>query len=218
VNEPEKVIGAAVAGLGVIGAFTFAAQRVAYERFYDQFGITPEDVGIDAKLVLTQTAAGLVMPILLAALFWVPMLIILVMATSLSFRRALLVVVGAVVVFSASLQFFLNAAHADDAARCAALPNGQSVRSLRFNVPFGPPISRLGVRAERAIVRSADRSSPLPAWSDHTVIYLGTSDGVSVVFDPEARRTLLLPANSVDISVDAGRPRYRPKKGCILLT
>ena len=44
----KDVVGAVAAALGVMGALIFGAQRVAYERFYDQFGVTPEDVGIDA--------------------------------------------------------------------------------------------------------------------------------------------------------------------------
>lgn len=214
---PKDFLGAGVAALTVLGALTFGAQRIAYERFYDQFGITPEDVGIDVTRVLTQTGSGLaIWLVLVAAGSGLLALVFLILSGPGSVaphvKAILLAGLGCSVVWAAFM-FFFNAADADDAARCAARPDGQSVRGLRVLVPLGPPVTRLGIRAERAVIRSADATAA-PTWDGKQVVHLGTSNGVSVVYDPKEKRTMRVPASSAVISIETTSERYHPKHGC----
>jgi hypothetical protein len=214
---PKDLLGAGVAALTVLGALIFGAQRIAYERFYDQFGITPEDVGVDVTRVLTQTASGLAVWLALmaagAGLIGVVLLMLSGPGSFAPHGKSILIAGFGLSVCFAALMFFLNAADADDAARCAARPDGQSVRGLRVLVPFGPPVTRLGIRAERAVIRSTDATSA-PAWDRSQVVYLGAANGVSIVYDPQEKRTMSLPTSSVVISIETTSERYHPQQGC----
>ena len=59
-QDLKERVGAIVATLSLVGAFIYAAQRIAYERFYERFGLSPEDVGLDFPAnALQQTAGGI---------------------------------------------------------------------------------------------------------------------------------------------------------------
>jgi hypothetical protein len=106
-----------------------------------------------------------------------------------------------------------NTSDADDAARCAARPDGQPVRALRYQVPFGPNITRLGIRAERAVIHSIGLD-PAPPWDGRQVVYLGSSEAVVFAYDPREERTLRISEGSVFVSINAAAERYRSDRGC----
>jgi hypothetical protein len=219
-EELKAFLGAGALILSVLGALTFGAQRIAYERFYDQFGVAPEDVGVDISRVLSQTAGGLALMLLAYLAIWGLWLGVSTATNLLGrsdeerrrSRRVLFLCLAGALVFIAAAVLLINTADADDAARCAARPDGQSVRALRWRVPHGPTITRLGVWAERAIVRSTDPA--LDAWNGRQVIYLGTADGVATVYDPRNKRAIRLPAASLAISINAASESFQPTQGC----
>jgi hypothetical protein len=219
-EELKTLLGAGAFLLSVLAAVTFGAQRVAYERFYDEFGVSPEDVGVDVSRVLSQTAGGMALVLFAYLVIWGLWLGVST-ATNLlgrgdqerrQARRVLFFSLAAGLIFIAASISFINMADADDAARCAARPDGQSVRSLRWRVPHGPTITRLGVRAERAVVRST--AADTTAWDGRQVFYLGSANGVAVVYDPREQRTIRLPTGSVAISVNAASESFQPTRGC----
>jgi hypothetical protein len=211
-KDLKDTAGAVATALAVVGSITFGVLHIAYERFYDAFGVSPEEVGVDPARVLSQSASGLVLAL---AVFLVPAagyLIVRGARTRSLDMGTVWTVVLAAVLFSFGL-FVKNAADADDAGACAARADGQSVRSIRFQVPLGPAISMLGVQAQRAVIHATDRSKP-PAWDGSRVVYLGTNDGTTIVFDPRARAALRIPLGSVTVATDASGGRYRKKDGC----
>lgn len=195
----------------------FGAQRVAYERFYDVFGITPEDVGIDVTRVLAQTAAGVCLFLVFVG---VCVVVYFGLVTHGSRRSRLTlpntgkIVRGVLVATlgSATFMAWVNWVDADDAAKCAARSDGQSVRSLRF---FG--ITRLGVRADRAVASSTDRTH-VPEWDGRHVVYLGTGDGAALLYDPADRRTLRVPVGALTLSTETTAKRFHPRSGCVTPT
>jgi hypothetical protein len=227
-KELKAFLGAGTFLLSVLGALTFGAQRIAYERFYDHFGVTPEDVGIDASRVLSQTAGGLAIWVLAFVAF---LGLVFAISTLLlrgrggkerqEFHRAMrkMLVYGGLAgsILLVVTIFFINSSDANDAAICAARPDGQSVRGIRWGIPSGPDITRLGVRAERAVIRSTDTKSPAPPWNGRQVVYLGAAEGVAVVYDPRGKRTIRIPAASVVVSLNTASERFRWQRGCVLL-
>jgi hypothetical protein len=75
--EPTQAIATIASTVGVLGAIVYGFQRFSYERFYDQFGVTPEDVGVTPSDVLSQTGLGLVVLICVAFVLLVVLLIFL---------------------------------------------------------------------------------------------------------------------------------------------
>jgi hypothetical protein len=197
VKDLKDRIGAVAAALSLIGAIIFGAQRVAYERFYDKFGVSPEDVGIDFTRVLQQTAGGLGGQLFLVTLYmafaWVVSLFLRGTAIGSSITVQHLLVAGLAISGCLLVVLFAaNWAQADDAASCAARPDGRPVRGFRTHMPGGLLVTRLGIRADRAVLRSTDPKDPLARmWKGHRFVYLGTANGSVFVYDPRRRESAL---------------------------
>lgn len=215
--EIKDRIATVVGAASLYGAFAFGAQRLAYERFYEKFGLSPEDVGIDATLVLQQTAAGLafvtIWYLVIMALYVAVVMRISGPPDRKRFVPISLVVLSLVALFASVYVFVLNYSEADDAAVCAAKQNGQPVRTLRVGLPVSKiRFTRLGIRADLARVRSTDPNVPR-VWKHRTVLYLGSANSTAFVYDRAKKRTFRIPASSV-ISIDTKAPRFRASEGC----
>jgi hypothetical protein len=217
-DDLKDRIGAVVAALSLIGAIAFGAQRIAYERFYDRFGLAPEDVGLDFTRVVQQTAGGVGIVSFAVTVFvatWV--LVSRIRGKEISFTWPLVIGLG-LAAFYFLLVLWTNWVDADDAAACAARRDGRPVRGLRTHVP-GLLVTKLAVRADRAVLRSADPKNPsAQLWTGRRLVYLGTANGTVFVYDPTpgSERTLRVPSASVLVSVDATTPRYTKQDGCAL--
>jgi hypothetical protein len=210
-------IAAVVTALTAVGTFTFGVQRIAYERYYDQFGLTPEEVGIDATRVLQQTASGLAVgTVIIVGGFGAAALALhLASGGRLNLRRygkGGVTACLAATIFVVGTFLVLNVAHADDAARCVARSNGEPVRGLRVTF-LGLDVTRLSVRADRAVLHSADRQAHY-TWDGRRVVYLGTAQSTVFAYDRKAKRTLRLPASGVVVSTNTTSRRYHAKEGC----
>lgn len=211
---PTQVIGALTAGLGLLGTIAFGVTRIAYERFYDQFGITPEDVGINGPRVLAQTGTGLAT---YAIMIGLPVLVAVFIARKVARRAKLRYRHIALWSFTAVSLGFLTllvalAARASQAADCAARVDGDSVHGLRLNVP-GFHVTLVSVRANRALVRWND-SAQAHGLQNGKVVYLGTGESTAVVYDPAKKQTLRVPAGDVVISSGTTAPSYHFWEDC----
>jgi hypothetical protein len=74
-----------VSVLGVLGAIIYGLLRLSYEAFYAEFGVSPEDVGVNATEVLSQAALGLIVVLITGVIYLVLLLL------SLSFLFAVVV-------------------------------------------------------------------------------------------------------------------------------
>lgn len=217
VPDLKDNLGAIAAALSIIGAVTFALQRVAIERFYDHFGLSPEDVGVDLTLVIQQTAGGLATMLLV----FVSVSLAYIGVASLFVRRAWrdrtqwfkTSMLWSLAIGPCYLGFVFwdHVTHADDAARCAAKAEGAPVRGFRAHLPGGILVTRLNIRADRATLTSVDPEDRLAhLWKDREFVYLGTANGTVFVYDPRPneRRTLRVPASSVIVSIDTTSERF----------
>jgi len=218
----KEVVSGVAAALGVVGAIVYGLQRVAYEQFYDEFGIAPEDVGIDAVQVLSQTAVGVATWMVLTLLI---ALLPAAGATAVTYavgrrypkvsglaRRVGVCVLGVIALTNGLWTLILNNSAAENAAKCAARRDGtgQPVRGLKARFPA---IRWSGVRADRAVLKSTEPGQPAPP-SKRTVFYLGHSQGSAIVYVPSTQRVLRVPASTAVVSVDAAARAFTATKGC----
>jgi hypothetical protein len=216
-------IGAIVAALSLAGAFVFAAQRVAYERFYDHFGLEPEDVGIDFTHVVQQTAGGVGIAGFLAGIFVAVVAAIWQAAqqsrpeaqrhhlTPTIFLWVWLALAGWFVL----VVILSNWAAVDGAGRCGTQADGRPVRGFRTHLPFGMLVTRLAIRADRAVVTAANPTGPAAQrWDRRRLVYLGTNAGTVFLYDPASNQTTRVPASNVVVSIDTTTPRYTSQDGC----
>jgi hypothetical protein len=205
---------AAIAGVGA--AVLYALIRFAYERFYDVFGVSPEQVGIDSTRVLSQSAFGLLVFAFLTTVFYGIFALFMIRGnrtlSSTAKRRTLLIALalGALGVLLPIIKAWGDAV---DAAECAAGSDGQSVRSLRFNLG-GVTGTVVGVRADRASVTWIGDETAPAGIEDGPAVILGESDGRLFIYLPARETTLDVPAADVVAAIDPTTPRYRPSKGC----
>jgi hypothetical protein len=218
-DKLKEQVGAVAAALSLIGVLAFAAQHIAYERFYDQFGLAPEDLGLDFTRVVQQTAGGIGIFSALAIVitgFTTGLATLLARHRKQMNVRLPLVLGLSVASFYLLLVLWTNLADADDAAKCAARPDGRPVRGLRTHLA-GLLVTKLAVRADRAVLHSTNPKDPsAERWAERPLVYLGTANGTVFAYDPGAgaRRTIRVPTASVIVSVDTTTPRYSKQDGC----
>jgi hypothetical protein len=213
-----------VAILGLYGAVAFGAQRVAYERFYEPFGVSPEDVGTDSTAILQQTAAGLVS----AEVILVGVVAIVAVGLTVLGRRFLkgkvkaernacvaLVILASGCLGLTYVVIHENYTNAAAAAQCA-IKEGRPVRGLRYNLPLvGITVTRLGVRADLARIRSTSPSTALPAkWKTRVVLYLGSANSLAAAYDRQKKQTVRFPLSSAVVRADTTTPLFVAADGC----
>jgi hypothetical protein len=203
-----------VAAIGALGgaatAVLFALLRFSYERFYEPFAITPEDVGIDSARVITQAAFALLATSVLSTA------IVALLALSvrrLRTPRRILILSFAGAVLSLSILLARSWSDADDAAKCAARVDGQPARNIR--VGFGSVNTTLvGIRAERATVDWLAPTPAPPGLEGSVAVFLGQADGTALIYLPVEKTTVRVPAGSVAVNIDAAAPRFNFRVGC----
>jgi hypothetical protein len=215
-----------VAILGLYGAFAFGAQRVAYERFYEPFGVSPEDVGTDATAVLQQTAAGLASAeVILVGVFTIVAVVLIVFVRrsskdKIEFKRYARIALAILVPGCLVLTYLIisdNYTNAAAAAQCA-IKEGRPVRGLRYDLPLEITVTRLGVRADLARIRNTSPSTALPSeWKTRVVLYLGSANGLGVAYDRQKKQTVRFALSSAVIRTDTTTPLFVAADGCKLL-
>ncbi len=202
---------AAIGALGSAGtAVIFALLRFSYERFYEPFAITPEDVGIDSARVLTQAAFALLATASVSATV---VLLFALFVRRLRTPRSILLFTVAVVVVSLGPLFVKSWSDADDAAKCAARADGQPVRNLRIGIG-SVNTTLVGIRAERATVSWIAQGSPPSGLEGSVGVFLGQADGTALIYLPNDRRTVRVPATSVAMRIDTTLSRFNFRVGC----
>jgi hypothetical protein len=198
----------AVTALLVCGLLSFV-----YERFYQALGVNPADVGLTFGVAVSRSVSFTVA--LAVAVTLVAVAVRLILAAPLRRLRAqagwartfhstdfalvlgcyvalgLLAVIAAVSVISPVTS---HTAKAANAAR-----SGNAVRPLQL---YGLPL--LAMQAEPATVQPTNKARTLPGiWdlNDRSVLYLGQSGGVGVLYDAERGRVVYTPMDLVVLHV-----------------
>jgi hypothetical protein len=203
----------------------YAFQRFSYERFYEHFGITPEDVGVDAGRILSQTGFGLAILVSLFLIYLVGICFLLFLATRViaaglpeaaTHPIVLFVVLIGFAVIALFAPLIIYSVRADRAGKCAAMPDGPTVRGLGLSL--GARFTVLGVRAERAVLKQkwAARNPPKRLRAKTHVVYLGESGGRVVVYNPYRTRNKLMriPSGEVTVVIDTESPDYENSSAC----
>jgi hypothetical protein len=187
----------------IAGGVTYAVVRVSLARFYGRFGVEPEEVGLGYADVLVRTVFGLA---LTYVLLFVAGFLVLAMLVGIAgkggplaryedraaqwagpaFIAWLIVVLPVLLVL---LPFRAEALADDIVAGTAVRPF--RLEEYRGDLSLGNPF---GIRAEFVTVEALDGTvPPLLKNCDCTLIYLGRSSGIAVLYDVTHRRTLRLP-------------------------
>ncbi len=180
-----QVLSQASAAIAVVGVTGYGLLSVGAARAYEVVGIEPREIGLSSGVVLAQTTIGIgVVVALMLAPIGVP-----------RWRRGLrakhfALIAGANLVLTAAL---------------VVVVSGQARRDFRSGHRTGPLIGVLalptpwhaGIAKVSWVGVAGARQAPLPPCA----LYLGTSDGVSVIYDHARRHTLRLPASQVAIEI-----------------
>jgi hypothetical protein len=210
--------------LSVGAVVAYALIREDYRVFYEQLGVTPEDIGLSSAQVLIQSTVGvltwvLVVMTVLAGVFFVLTLSFKIRGRGgrypLSrFSPIEISLITAIVVASLVSYARVLSHVARDAGDCAS--KGGSIRgiSLKELRVFGLPLVSssalkvVGVRAEEANVRWLGSQSDKPNVGLNP-LFLGQSGGTVVLYDVRSHEPVFVPASRVAI-----RLRHVPENVC----
>jgi hypothetical protein len=194
-----------VSALALISLLMYGLVRVFYANFYDDFGITPEDVGASSSVVLPQTAIGVIAfllgALLINLILVVPIFLVAFAVSQRSgkhwtWKGVLKVVLGGGLV----LALYLLVVNMDDrteaAADCAlAGGNVRGGESIRFS-----PAPMLNFRAQRVKLTWLANPKRRPALG-RKIMLLGESSGTTFVYDVDARRTTRFPSSAAALAL-----------------
>lgn len=172
----------------------FGILRVSYERFYEVFGLTPEDVGTSSGSILSQSGFGVFGLVLV---IFGPFLVGCVTAGR-AIRSGPLrwLVMTAILIPPAVLTYvaFLHnlTIFAAEAGTCAK--QGYAVRSVRGESGFLSlgRVTLVAVRAEQIKLHWLSTEQPAPQVGT-PLMYLGQDSGGLYLFDVEQQATLRVP-------------------------
>jgi hypothetical protein len=200
-----------------------ALVRNAYVRFYSNYGITPEDVGFEQGQVLSALfrfcLAGtflrsytlLKVAVLLALLIAVYLAVAHYCTISRRLRSAVPATYGRVAVaigiyLSLVLLLLLGSS-------MVVLPNDREFASgqIAKGAPLQPDdlaflmIHAYPARVIPTEVNGEPQASPGFPRSEKEVMYLGTRDGIAIVYEPETGATWRIPQDAVTIRLVTAR-------------
>lgn len=207
----ELVIGAAAA----IGAVIYALLQGLYIEFYDDFGVRPEEVGMDRIAILSRAAW-------VAFAFLVGFVIFVLFRDTLGRSRlsrcmSNILRILSVLVVIATLWAYKEIYSATEGLSEKVM-QGQSVSGLKIPVPLlNSSIPILDVRAHPAEVTWLDPKTEQQLGSGGeklipaqglAVMYIGRSDKVAAFYTQKCS-TVLLPSDSLRITLLDQGPKLR---------
>jgi hypothetical protein len=206
-------------GVIMVAAFSITALLVcglvsfAYERFYQALGINPADVGLGFGVALSRSAGFIVALAVVVALVTVAARLVLIRplrrlgahpgrAWTLHSKDASIVLgcyvtLGLLALFLAASVISPVTSYTAKARSAAA--SGNPVRPLQL---YGLPL--LATQAEPAFLQPANKARTLPGiWDlhDRSVLYLGQSGGISVLYDSDRGNIVYAPMSLVVLHV-----------------
>jgi hypothetical protein len=204
----------------VLAAMTYGMLRSGYVRFYSQYGVSPEDVGVSQQQVITGALRFCLAAKFLRSLGgWAPLVIVGLlafyaavwmvvvhfcvrsrrfMAAAITTRSRILLVVT--IYLSALLGMLVITAYhfigEDQATASTAVAQFRSVHpsEMVFLMLQADPASVVWLAAKEP------RPSGFPN-SDARVMYLGHTDKMAAIYDPASSSTWRVPEDSVLITV-----------------
>lgn len=192
--------------VSLIGAGAYFVTRLAQTSFYSNFGLEPEDLGLGYTETLSRAAAGLLLLVLVAAIYTAALALVTHFATvenpaqrgmrlprfKLSPWRVI-EFISLALLFLAAWMPFVYAGDADSVREGNALqPAG---------VTWGIFKNPLGLRAEPVHVSWIDDKQGRYDFGSkqEEVMYLGRANGIAVFFDPRKNRTVRVPDSEIVI-------------------
>lgn len=189
------VLGNAVVVVSLVGGLAYVAVSVGQAAFYDRFGVDAAEVGLGYADTLTR-GGRVLLPVVVLALF-----IFAMIAGRFSLPRiegAGLVALLVLLMFSL-LVYVTIGLPVQYARKADAVARGKELRP-EIDRLLAVVLNPLGIRAERVRIEWTRREGEQPyRFSSTEVIYLGRADGVAVLFDVVAKRTVRVPDSEVII-------------------
>jgi hypothetical protein len=184
--------------LAITGLVAYVMLRAAYLRFYGEFGLAPDDLGLGYVELLTQSATALVVPIA----YGLPLLALYVVFTrsrgntrppadAAGRPRSWLTLAPVLLLIVVGAGGFLVVHPASQDAQ--AVVAGNAVRPSKL---LGVRLTSWGAEAATLSWTTNKISPTLRPLAHSCLMYLGESDNTLFVYSPHAlgRRTFLIPA------------------------
>ncbi len=187
--------------LGLAAILVYGIQYVSYSRYYGHLGVDPKDVGLTYGTVLA-SSTGIVSVFVLAALAAILAYHLYIRrifgprARNPAFLPALVIGSGSVLFALASIALVAVADRASHDTR-----QGRPVLPIRNQI-VGLPL--LTIRADPVVVRPVGEPGKNPAVEELTrrsLLYLGSANGLAVLYDHVGETSLYVPLASVILDV-----------------
>lgn len=174
--------------LGLLGGFYYVVVRLPLSIYYGRLGVTPEEVGI-SQLVAVARFLPIVLALVGAFLVLSSMIILMAVGTvfSLQERTASIAVIGLAIALTFGA-LLLDANQSAEAVLEGRRPHTGWVGSELFDA--------------QCVTAQWLGESARPFVNDH-LMFLGSADSVTALYDPESDTVLRLPKDKVAM---IGRP------------
>lgn len=184
-------IAGGLSAVAVIGSAMYVMLQALYVEFYDDFGVRPEQVGLDRAAVVSRAAS-----IALAALIVFVVGAVALKWTHLQekpgFKKALAIAGVGVIVAVVALYFWVRGYVVEEEAR--KVTRGQTVEG------FGP-LNLVDVRAYPALVKWIGDPDARPnIVNENVMMFLGVG-AAGAVFYTEKCTTIVIPTAAVEIQL-----------------
>jgi hypothetical protein len=200
-----------IATIGLLGLVFYLLLYIAYVAFYGQFGVEPNEVGLDYRETVSRGVGAI--PMILSLVFvvvlglgaiyglWWAFLRLARFVGLVPRRASLLAPFRDVVAFATVYGLaggvifvivFIATGVPDDAAHVKA---GGIIESRDFYQPYS---------AERASLSVIGGGAPkrIQEATRHELRYLGAAHGVFVLYDVDAQRTIQVPTSLVVLTIE----------------
>ncbi len=179
-----------LAGAAIVGGTIYVLINALYIEFYDDFGVRPEQVGLDRLAVLGRVAwIALVGIAAVGAAAWLFTLAPVLDRLGGGHVTGIAALVATIVLLGGF--WFLQGAVETEADR---VRRGETVNGLSFVVPF------IDLPVNRATVTWIGDSAPPPGLDSPHLMYLGRGPDVAA-FVSCGRDTIVVPADDVVITI-----------------
>lgn len=208
--------------LGVLAGLLYALLLSAYDAYYQEFGLEPDDVGVSYLEVLSRSPVPLLY-MLAICIYGLAVAAIIALIISLpvklleravgerhrqvirsAFTRLRLIAILGFALFAGAVTFAVSIRGAAGFAGLEATSFGETVHGVEVQtgLPFLPRMTVLEVKAIPAEIMLSRRERIPALGHSSCLLYLGTANGVHVLYDTNEDHALRIPLSGAAVVTD----------------